>query len=207
MPALAVALHAVNRSEAKPGDKVCVYGCGPIGLGVVLWLLDRGVTDVVAVDISQERLERAAALGAQAVLKADTDDVPARLKELHGTARTLSREAVATNVFIDAAGAPPVVPQIVSMAPVHARLVVLAAYMKPIELHLGAMLTTEMTLTTAMGYPTEMPDVLAALPRLQEKAGALISHRYAFDDILEAVGVAGTPQSAKVMVEFDKAGA
>ena len=41
-----------------------MFGCGPIGLGMVLWLVDRGVTDVVALDLSQERLQRATALGA-----------------------------------------------------------------------------------------------------------------------------------------------
>ncbi|MDP9141512.1 MAG: alcohol dehydrogenase catalytic domain-containing protein, partial [Pseudomonadota bacterium] len=30
---LAVALHGVNRAQVKPGDKVVVFGCGPIGLG------------------------------------------------------------------------------------------------------------------------------------------------------------------------------
>src|ERR1700737_1759874 len=39
---LAVALHGVNRAQAKTGDKVVVFGCGPIGLGMVLWLGDRG---------------------------------------------------------------------------------------------------------------------------------------------------------------------
>ena len=34
---LAVALHGVNRAQVKPGDKVVVFGCGPIGLGMVLW--------------------------------------------------------------------------------------------------------------------------------------------------------------------------
>jgi (R,R)-butanediol dehydrogenase/meso-butanediol dehydrogenase/diacetyl reductase len=52
---LAVALHSVNRTGAKPGDKVVVFGCGPIGLGMVLWLADRGVTDVVALDLAPER--------------------------------------------------------------------------------------------------------------------------------------------------------
>src|SRR5579862_3344099 len=65
---LAVALHGVNRTEAKAGDKVVVFGCGPIGLGAVLWLVDKGVTDVVAVDLSSERLERAKAMGARATI-------------------------------------------------------------------------------------------------------------------------------------------
>jgi hypothetical protein len=53
-----------------------------------------------------------------------------------------------------------------------------------------------------MGYPTEMPEVLAALPRLREKVASMISHRYAFDSVIEALGVAGTGASAKVLIEF-----
>jgi (R,R)-butanediol dehydrogenase/meso-butanediol dehydrogenase/diacetyl reductase len=44
--------------------------------------------------------------------------------------------------------------------------------------------------------------VVAALPRIRDKAAALISHRFAFDDVLQGFDVAGTPQSAKVMIEF-----
>jgi hypothetical protein len=48
-----------------------------------------------------------------------------------------------------------------------------------------------------------MPDVIAALPRLKQKAGSLISHRFPFDRVIEAFGVAATPASAKVMVQFE----
>jgi threonine dehydrogenase-like Zn-dependent dehydrogenase len=82
--------------------------------------------------------------------------------------------------------------------------VVTAAYMKPVSLDLGAMLTTEMSITTAVGYPDEMPDVIAALPRLSNKLRTLISHRFPFDKVIEAFGVAGTPASAKVMIEFEE---
>jgi (R,R)-butanediol dehydrogenase/meso-butanediol dehydrogenase/diacetyl reductase len=199
---LAVALHGVNRAQAKPGDKIVVFGCGPIGLGMVLWLVDRGVTDVVALDLSQERLERALALGARAAFDPTREDLRARLIELHGSARIFSRESVGTDAFIDAAGAPNILSDVVRMAKFQSRMVVTAAYMKPVPIDLGAMLTTEMTITTAVGYPTEMPEVVAALPRLREKAASLISHRFPFDRVIEALGVAGTPASAKVMVDF-----
>jgi len=203
---LAVALHGVNRMQVKPGDKAVVFGCGPIGLGMVLWLVDRGIQDVVALDLASERLERASALGARAVINPGKEDVRERLKALHGSARVFSRECVGTDAFIDAAGAPSIVSDVIRMAKQHSRLVVTAAYMKPVLVDLGAMLTTEMTLTTAVGYPTEMPEVVAALPRLRDRALSLISHRFPFDQILEALGVAGTPQSAKVMIDFSGAG-
>jgi (R,R)-butanediol dehydrogenase / meso-butanediol dehydrogenase / diacetyl reductase len=199
---LAVALHGVNRAEVKGGDKVVVFGCGPIGLSMVLWLIDRGVTDVVALDLSAERLERAKALGARAIINPAKEDVRARLLELHGSARVFSRESVGTDAYIDAAGAPNLLSDVVKMAKFQSRMVVTAAYMKPVPLDLGAMLTTEMTITTAVGYPTEMAEVIAALPRLRDKARSLISHRFPFDRVIEAIGVAGTPASAKVMVDF-----
>ncbi|TAL02287.1 MAG: zinc-binding dehydrogenase [Rhodospirillaceae bacterium] len=202
---LAVALHGVNRSGAKPGDKVVVFGCGPIGLSMVLWLVDRGVKDVVALDLAPERLERAMALGARATINPSREDVSARLFELHGSARVLNREAVGTDAFIDAAGAPNILSDVVRMGKFQSRLVVTAVYTKPVPLDLSAMLTTEMTITTAVGYPTEMPDVVAALPRLRDKLTTLISHRFPFDRVIEALGVAGTSGSAKVMINFESA--
>ncbi|MCY4425539.1 MAG: alcohol dehydrogenase catalytic domain-containing protein [Halieaceae bacterium] len=199
---LSVALHGVNRANVQPGDKVVVFGCGPIGLGMVLWLIDRGITDVVALDLAAERLERAMALGAQAAFNPVESDLRARLLELHGSARLFSREAVGTDAYIDAAGAPNILPEVVSMAKYQARLVVTAAYSKPVALDLGAMLTTEMTITTAVGYPTEMPEVLAALPRIRDKVEPMISHRYPFEQVLDALKVAGTAASAKVMIDF-----
>jgi (R,R)-butanediol dehydrogenase/meso-butanediol dehydrogenase/diacetyl reductase len=199
---LAVALHGVNRAAVKPGEKVAVFGCGPIGLSMVLWLVDLGVTDVIALDVSTERLVRAKAIGARAVINPAQEDVRARLLELHGSARVFSRESVGTDAYIDAAGAPNILSEVVRMAKYHSRMVVTAAYTKPVPLDLGAMLTTEMTITTAVGYPTEMTEVVAALPRLRDKVRTLISHRFPFAQVIEAIGVAGTPASAKVMVDF-----
>jgi (R,R)-butanediol dehydrogenase/meso-butanediol dehydrogenase/diacetyl reductase len=157
---------------------------------------------VVALDLVPERLERAAALGARAVINPTTEDVRARLVELQGTVRGRIREGVGTDAYIDAAGAPNILNDVIGMAKDHARLVVTAAYMQPSEIHLGAMLTTEMSITTAMGYPDEMPEVVAALPRLREKAASLISHRMPFDRVIEALDVAADPRSAKVMIDF-----
>jgi threonine dehydrogenase-like Zn-dependent dehydrogenase len=74
--------------------------------------------------------------------------------------------------------------------------------MKPIEFPVGRMLTSEMSITTAVGYPTEMPEVIAAMPRLQDKLVSLISHRLPFDAVMEGLKIAATPGSAKVMIEF-----
>ena len=199
---LAVAMHGVNRAEVKAGDKVVVFGCGPIGLGMILWLVDRGVTDVVALDLARERRERALALGARAALDPARVDLRAELRKLHGEVPSYGRVGVGTDAYIDAAGAPNILGDVITMARFHARMVITAAYMKPVEVPLGRMLTSEMTITTAMGYPTEMPEVVAAMPRLKDKIASMISHKLPFERVIEGLGIAATPQSAKVMIEF-----
>lgn len=200
---LAVALHGVNRAEAKAGTKLVIYGCGPIGLGMVMWAVDRGC-DVIALDLAEERLERARALGARTINPAKEDSV-AQIKAMHGSEMYFGRERASTDAFIDAAGGPSILADVVSMAKHHARHVITAAYMKPIELPAGPMLTSEMTITTAVGYPTEFPDVVAAMPRLERQIRSIISHHLPFERIMEGLEIAATPQSAKVMIEFQDA--
>ena len=178
-----------DRAAAEHDDLIARLGLGPV--------------DTVEGD--GERLERAKALGAKAAINPATDDVRAGIIAAHGTARVFGREAAATDAYLDAAGGPTIVNDVIKMAKAHAKLVVTAAYMKPVEVNFSAMLTTEMSITTAVGYPDEMPEVVASLPRLKDKAASLISHRYQFGDVIEALGVAGTPQSAKVMIGFDEA--
>lgn len=201
---LAVAMHGVNRAQVKAGDKVVVFGCGPIGLGMLLWLVDRGITDVVAVDLSEERLERARALGVQAAINPTKVDLRTELARLHGEVPSYGRIGVGTDAYIDAAGAPSILSDVVQMAKFHSRLVITAAYMKPLEFPAGQMLTSEMTITTAMGYPTEMPEVIAAMPRLKDKIAAMISHKLPFKDVMKGLEIAATPQSAKVMISFEE---
>jgi threonine dehydrogenase-like Zn-dependent dehydrogenase len=167
-----------------------------------MWLKDRGVDDIVAVDVAPERLERATAIGARAVVRAGTDDLRARLVELHGAETLMGREVVGTNIYLDFAAAPTILPNVIEMARRHARLVVVGVHSQPVPVDLRKMLASELTITTAISYPDELPDVIAALPRLGAKAASLISHHVPFADVLDAFNTAREPGSAKVMVDF-----
>lgn len=199
---LAVALHGLNRAQAAAGEQIVIFGCGPIGLGMIMWAVDRGCKDVIALDLAEERLERARALGA-VTINPRTENVQARIKEIHGSHVYFGRERANTDAYLDAAGAPSILSDVVAIAKRHARHVITAAYLRPVELPAGQMLTSEMTITSAVGYPDEFPEVIAAMPRLQEKIASLISHRLPFGQVLEGLEIAATPQSAKVMIEFE----
>jgi (R,R)-butanediol dehydrogenase/meso-butanediol dehydrogenase/diacetyl reductase len=61
---VSVALHAVNRSGLRTGDKVLVLGAGPIGLLVAFWARRMGAAAVVVADLTRHQEARAAAVGA-----------------------------------------------------------------------------------------------------------------------------------------------
>lgn len=198
---LAVSLHGVNRAAARPGDKVVIYGCGPIGLGLVLWLADRGVGDVVAIDLSPQRLALAMALArarrstpagrmcADASASCTTPTGSSAAMWWAATCSSTPRGALRSWATWSA-------------WPSAARLVVMAASHEAVPLALGTLLANDMTITAALAYPDEMPEVVAALPRLRAKAERMISHRLPLARAVEAFAIAATPQSAKVMVEM-----
>ncbi|MGW2965027.1 zinc-dependent alcohol dehydrogenase [Streptomyces sp. NPDC001220] len=201
---MAVSRHAVNRSAAGPDDKVVVFGAGPIGLGAAIWLKLRGVRHVVVADVIPARLEKALAVGADAVVNSAEEDVTARLTELHGqSANALGQPRPGTDVFIDAAGAPAVFDTVVANARWHARLVMVAVQKRG-EVDLGGMLRSELTLVASQGYPTEIFEVTPELVEHHERFAKLISHRVPFTEVHHAFELALTPGAAeKVVVTFD----
>ncbi|MGD8624734.1 MAG: zinc-binding dehydrogenase [Anaerolineae bacterium] len=71
---LGTPFRGVKRANLLPGDRVAVWGAGPIGLGALMvasWFGAR----VVSIDLSERRLDMARCLGAEMVLNPDGDDV------------------------------------------------------------------------------------------------------------------------------------
>jgi 2-desacetyl-2-hydroxyethyl bacteriochlorophyllide A dehydrogenase len=202
---MAVARHCVNRSEAGPADKVVVFGAGPIGLGVTIWLKLRGVEHVVVADVIPERLQTALAVGADAVIDSATEDVTARLTELHGeAANALGQPRAGTDIYIDAAGVAAVFNTTVDAAKWGATLVMVAVQKPSEAIDLGGMLRSELTLIASQGYPTEIFEVTAELAEHQERFARLISHRVPFAEVARAFELALTPGAAeKVVVTYD----
>lgn len=201
---LSVSLHAINRGNVQPGAKVAIFGAGPVGLGLVLALRLRGVEDIIVFDLSAFRRERAMALGARAALDPREREPGDVLKEMHGTDLFFGFLPVAsTDIYFEASGAPQVLEGIIGYARGNSDIVLVSNHKKPVALDLQAMLGKEISLITAVGYPTEMPDVVAMLDKAAPDLAPLVSHRFAAGDFLKAFDAArNADSSAKVLVEY-----
>lgn len=75
----------INALKARPGSSIAIFGVGPVGMSAVLGALVCGCTNIIAVDLSPERLKIAKDLGADHVVNPkDGDPVKAILDLTNG---------------------------------------------------------------------------------------------------------------------------
>ena len=99
----------MNTAKVKPGSSVAVFGCGGVGLNSIQGARIAGATTIIAVDVSDEKLEIAKKLGATHAVNASKEDPVAFVKNVCGGAdyvfdasgreETISQAWLATGVF------------------------------------------------------------------------------------------------------------
>jgi threonine dehydrogenase-like Zn-dependent dehydrogenase len=199
---LGVALHAVNEGEVRPGEKVVVFGAGPIGLSAIVCLRHRGVDDIVAVDLSEKRLALARQLGARNVANA-AGDAWAEIGRAHGRGQVHGQPVVASDVYIETTGAESVVRGILEHAGFRARVVALAIYERDLSLPFLQVMAKELSIRGSIALGQEFPAVLEMLAAKRVDVSPMITHRFGFDRFLDALATARrADEAAKVMVSF-----
>jgi len=84
MEAVSVAAHAIERTPLSLHDTALVVGSGMIGLLVIQFLRIAGCGQIIAVDLEQDRLDKACSLGADVGLRSGVDDVPTEVRRRTG---------------------------------------------------------------------------------------------------------------------------
>ena len=199
---LGVGMNAVDRAEVSPDDKVAVFGAGPIGLAAIATLRDRGVADVVAVDLSPRRLELASALGARATIKVSEQDAWVELKKLHGEVPLMGAPMAGTDAYIEASGAGKVITDVLQNAKAESRLTVVALHEQPVNVSFLWVMMKQMTIRGAMEYPADYSEAVDLLSRWD--FSPMITHRFPLERISEGIDVASDPNAGgKVMIDID----
>lgn len=196
---LAVGMQAVNQADVAPGDKVAVFGCGPVGLMAIATLADRGIDDVVAVDLSGQRRELALGLGAAHAFDPTEVNVWKELKRVHGTAPFMYGPTAATDAFIEASGSDRVLQDILRHGRFGGRMSVVALHYEPVSTNYVDVLMKQFTIRGSFEYPPRFEDAIELLER--QDLSHLITHTVDLDEY--AVGLdllEGSKDCGKVMV-------
>ncbi len=196
---LAVGMQAVNQADVAPGDTVAVFGCGPIGLMAIATLLDRGIDDIVAIDLSATRRDLARGLGAPNALDPAAGDVWEELKRLHGTAPFMFGPTAATDAFIEASGSDQVLGDILQNGRFDGRMSVVALHYQPVPTNYAVLLMKQFTVRGSFEYPSRFEDAIELLVR--RDLSHLITHTPALEDFAQGLAILeGSKDCGKVMI-------
>ncbi|KAF2859353.1 putative xylitol dehydrogenase [Piedraia hortae CBS 480.64] len=102
MEPLAVGVHIVRQAAVVPGNRVVVFGCGPVGLLAMAVAKAYGATTVVAVDVNEKRVRFAEGYAATCGFVSGREDAP---EELAGRIVGDAALGDGADVAIDASGA------------------------------------------------------------------------------------------------------
>ncbi|WP_105566611.1 zinc-binding dehydrogenase [Microbacterium halophytorum] len=182
---LGVALHAVARAGDVAGRRVLVSGAGPIGLLAVVTAQARGAASVTVADVLPEALERAEALGADAVVRVGAEELP--------------REAF--DVVLECSGAPAAISAAAAAAV--RRGVIVQVGMVPdraLPVNLAPLIAKEVELRGTFRFRDEI-DAAIDLLAVRADVESVITHEYGLDDVVEAFATARDgKRSSKVVV-------
>jgi S-(hydroxymethyl)glutathione dehydrogenase/alcohol dehydrogenase len=90
-----------NNAKVRIGESVVVFGAGGVGLNIVQAAALVSGYPIIAVDVYDNRLALAKALGATHTINANTEDAKAKIKEIIGSA--------GVDAFIDNTGQPAII--------------------------------------------------------------------------------------------------
>jgi (R,R)-butanediol dehydrogenase/meso-butanediol dehydrogenase/diacetyl reductase len=174
---MTVGLQALRDAQLPFGGKVLVIGAGVIGLAVAKWARFFGAADIVVSDLDAERLDRARANGATAVI-----DASANPDAVQGFRDAVGGEP---DVILECVGRP-MLQQLVDIAPVGCHIVSVGVSMAEEPLSPLAAAQKKVRLSFSFGYTVED---FAFVTRMLAEKRLLVE-----DLITERVGLEQVPE-------------
>lgn len=198
---LAVTVHAAKRAGDVKGLKVCVLGCGPIGILLVQTLKAFGAAEVLATDISDYRLTLAKECGADHVVNTRGTDFGTALAEAFGPDRA--------DLIYDCAGNDITMDQAIQNARKGSTIILVAVYAGLAHCDLAKLNDSELGLNTTMMYRHEdYVDAIRFVGEGKIRLAPLMSKHFAFADYADAYRYIDLNQEAtmKVLIDVDPNG-
>jgi 2-desacetyl-2-hydroxyethyl bacteriochlorophyllide A dehydrogenase len=188
-----VGTQAARRARPQPGESAIVFGAGTIGIAAAI-ALQRLRCSVMIVDLSDFRLEKAAALGF-ATCNTNADDLTRKATERFGTAPSLTGATANVDIFIDATnGASAVIGTYQSAAKIFSRMVIVGVHTKPVPVDLAQLAFGSQEIIGSGGYvPEDVTFVLKLMTSDEYDLESIITHSFPLDEIVTALETASHP--------------
>lgn len=156
-------------AEVGPGDTVVVFGCGPVGTFAQRSAEVRGAANIIAVDLDDGRLARAAERGYLTVNPSRQDLLAEVLEHTDG---------IGADAVIEAIGVPDLIAQAATVARPGGRIAVIGVIMAPVELPWPLLFSKNLRVSTGLVNPQVfIPKLLPLIRTGRLDPAEIISHR------------------------------
>jgi threonine dehydrogenase-like Zn-dependent dehydrogenase len=176
---VSIAVRAVVRGRVVEGEKVVVFGAGPIGQAIAVAAIDRGAS-VLLVDRVQSRLERGREIGADVLTVGEGDDPTAATREWAGSD--------GPEVVYEATGAAEVARTAVELVAQAGRVVVVGLGSSDAPLRVGDLAFKEIDLLgVSCCNGDEFAEAVALVARREEALRGLVTHEFPLEQAPQAI--------------------
>lgn len=186
----------VLNGKVQPGSTVAIVGSGPIGLAALLTAQFYSPSEIIMVDIDDNRLEVAKRFGATAVVNS------ANGKAVDALMKLTSQRGVDT--AIEAVGIPATFELCEKIIAPGGIIANIGVHGSKVDLHLENLWDRNITITTRLVDTESTPMLLRLVQSDKIDAKLLITHHFKLDHILDAYEAfenAATTNALKVIIE------
>ena len=197
---VAIGMQAATKAEIKPGDVAIVFGAGTIGIVTALCALAGGCSDVIVVDMIDEKLKIAASYNNIHALNLKTDDIKAKVMDL-----TAGRGC---DIAFECSGAKPAILNIHEQVRPAGTVVLVGMPVDPAPFDIVSAQSKELTVKTIFRYANMYPRTIRLIRSGALDIKRLISKVYDFNQAVEGFDRAagGSLTDVKIMLDLESLG-
>jgi len=185
----------VLNGKVEPGSTVAIVGAGPIGLAALLTAQFYAPAEIIMVDPDENRLRAAGRFGANKTVAATGNAAEAVLKLTGGRG---------VDTAIEAVGVPASFITCENIVAPGGTIANVGVHGAKVDLHLERLWSQNITITTRLVDTVTTPMLLKTVQGGRIDPTKLITHRFRFDQMLDAYetfGHAATNQALKVVIK------
>ncbi len=175
----------VLNGNVRPGDLVAVVGAGPVGLAAITGAQLFSPSHIVAIDVSDARLEAAKRFGADVIVNNSREDPLRVIRDLTGDLAG----RLGADVSIEAVGVPDTFELAVKLVRPGGRIANVGVHGAPVTLDLEDQWIRDITITTGLVDTYSTPTLLQLVASGQINVKPFITHHFGLDEFDEAYGV------------------
>lgn len=187
----------VLNGQVKPGDAVAIVGAGPVGLAALLTAQFYSPSELIMIDMDDNRLDTAKKFGATKTVNSKDGKAKEKVMELTGNK--------GVDVAIEAVGIPATFELCEDIVAAGGHIANIGVHGKSVELHLERLWSHNITITTRLVDTVTTPMLLKNVTSGKLQPKKLITHTFKLEDVMKAYDTFGNAAKEKALKVLLKA--